>query len=254
MLPFNRKRKMLDKKWAEYIETAKECEKDGKWEGIVIVTSEAGNAYFELAKLFEFEPSEQHIVSTYYLESAHCYNFVFSERAYETYLLAIEADLKRGAKKGAIEISVRCGYQYEKDWGDFGKSDEFYDKADELRVKYNLKHICAITSEYLKGVIRDVSKKLDGYSQNPVNLIHSKSKIMYEAGVCRKCIHFWKIFDEYFDEIRKEENRNKIKWLKKYHEKFKEKLAQTIADVERLAEERKNGAPGKDPSQQYEDA
>ncbi|KII62518.1 hypothetical protein RF11_05633 [Thelohanellus kitauei] len=178
------------------------------------MTPDAGNIFAEAARVAEFELEDLLAASTDYLESAQCYRRALSKQAYESYKKAIEKMEKR-----AINISVMCGYLYEKDLADFVKSDEFYDKAYKLMVKYNLQHSCAYTNEYMQAVIRDVSEELN---KNP------KSKPVGD-------------FNQY---------RNKIEWLKEYHEKFKEKLTHTIAYVETLAEERNNTATKTDPISQ----
>ncbi|KII63382.1 hypothetical protein RF11_05111 [Thelohanellus kitauei] len=241
----------LNKKWAQHIEQAKKCEKEGNWEGMVYMTSEAGNGYFEAAQFKDKGLFSIHKASSEFLSAADCYHKALCEKAYDTYLLAIDRFLKNNEINQAIHISVKCGYQYEKDWSDFEKGDEFYDKANKLRKKYNRYHLCALTSEFMHGVIGDVSKKLKCDPENAIKIIYFKSRIMFEAGVCRKCIPFHSIFLEYFAETRKKENmyensikyRNKIEWLKEYHEKFKEILTQTIVFLERLVEERKKRDP-----------
>ncbi|KII69602.1 hypothetical protein RF11_06538 [Thelohanellus kitauei] len=257
------KRKQLLGIYCLLIKTAQKCEDDGKWE-------EAGNAHLEAAKFAEDELVNQGSASAHYLAAANSYHRVLSERAYDTYNKAIETSLKDGSEESAISISVMCGYQYEKDRGDFLISDEFYDKADDLRVKYNLEHACSLTNEYMQGLIRDVTEALQMNPDNAFEIINEKSKILRKRGIiksfttdeCRKCVHFSKIFDEYVNETRKVENqyemfiqyRNKIDWLKEHHDKFEEKLNQTMAYIERLVEERKNAATNKDPTNLTEDA
>ncbi|KII62519.1 hypothetical protein RF11_05634 [Thelohanellus kitauei] len=174
----------------------------------------SGNAYFEADKIAEIEIVDLRSASAGYLQSGNCYHRVLSKRAKKT-------------ENRAIKICVRCGYKYEKDWGDFGKSDEFYDKADELRVKYNLVQTCALTHEYMQRFIIDVCNELDSGSK----------EIRFSANM----------YENYI------QHRNNIDWLKEYHAKFKAKLTQKIALIQQLAEERMKVATNKDPAHHLED-
>ncbi|KII64024.1 hypothetical protein RF11_14648 [Thelohanellus kitauei] len=258
----NDKRKLSKEVHAQHIETAQKCKKDRKWEGTVIVTSEAGNAYFEAAKVAENELVEHGVFSRNYRSSAICYHISRSKRAYEACHKTIEAHLKDEAINDAIHMSVMSGYQYETDCEDFLISNEFYNKAEDLRVNYNLKHSCELTHENMQGFIVDVSEELDKNPKNSLRIINSKSKVVHKAGICRKCVYFWIEFFEYFKGIRKLVNqypnynyyRGNIDSLKEYHEKFKEKLTQTIAYVEKLSERRKRVVTDNDRSEQPKDA
>ncbi|KII64023.1 hypothetical protein RF11_14647 [Thelohanellus kitauei] len=117
-------------------------------------------------------------------------------------------------------MSVMSGYQYETDCEDFLISNEFYNKAEDLRVNYNLKHSCELTHENMQGFIVDVSEELDKNPKYPN-------------------------YNYY---------RGNIDSLKEYHEKFKEKLTQTIAYVEKLSERRKRVVTDNDRSEQPKDA
>ncbi|KII62521.1 hypothetical protein RF11_05636 [Thelohanellus kitauei] len=199
--------KQFNELHSRYINTAQGCKEMMKWE-------DAGNAYYEAAKIAEGYLIDVGTASSNYLSAGNCYRRALSEQAYETYLKCIDAHLKYGAQEEATAIAVRCGYMFDSEYGDIVISNEFYDKADELREKYNLEHNCAFSTNYMHNFLLNISDALNN----------------------------------------QQKYRDQFDWIKVYQQMFKNELTQTIAYVEELSDTSKNVIRKREPAQVSQDA
>ncbi|KII65124.1 Beta-soluble NSF attachment protein [Thelohanellus kitauei] len=211
----------------DQIEIASECEENDNWD-------DAGNAYFEAAKIAEKDLGEYDRASNHYLNAGNSYRKTRSGQAYESYNKSIDAYIKSGEIGEAITLSVRCGYIFKKEFGETEKSEEFYAKSVDLRRTHNLDHTCLYTQEHAQNFVDDVSKELNENINNIPYVIHLQKKAMEDATICRKCVHFGEFLSDYMQENEDLGDLGQIEWVKDNHDKFKAKLRETIAYFENL--------------------
>ncbi|KII75008.1 hypothetical protein RF11_14480 [Thelohanellus kitauei] len=131
-----------DDKYWELLTKAIEYKNGGRWE-------DAGHVYFQAAQLADTEDGDLRRIAIYLVESANCYRQTLFEEPYNIYKMSINAYLQY------------CGYIYEREFHDPEKSNDFYDQADDLRVKVGYEHICEFSSEYMLTTLLEISYALN---------------------------------------------------------------------------------------------
>ncbi|KII63619.1 Alpha-soluble NSF attachment protein [Thelohanellus kitauei] len=229
-------------RYLEHVDKAKKYVAEAKWE-------DAGNDFFEAAQVSEINLKQPHRASSYYMKSAECFRKTQSARAYESYRKSIKVYVEQGLIESAIDQSVRCGYIYEKEYGDTEKSSEFYDQADNLRSMCMIEHSCAFSNLEMNKLIQDISIKLEenvevclNNKQRVLEIIWDNYMLIAQTKSCRKCVHCRNVISKYVDELVKLDYQEKIDWVKKNHKTFKDELKQTLAYVEQLIDSSKNAA------------
>ncbi|KII61147.1 hypothetical protein RF11_16430 [Thelohanellus kitauei] len=188
-----------DEYW-DYMKLASDLYSNGKW-------ADAGAAYFKAGKVAENKLKDFTLAHNWYKSSADCYREILSCSAYESYRKYVEVLLKQRLIKEAIVRSLECGYIIEKEFNDALKSKEFYDLANDLRFKYNYKHICTLTPNFWKKFcdrtlnwrdvefsevikyqrifnVREEARQFDEETSNIFILIKE---------TCSKCVYIWSI-------------------------------------------------------------
>ncbi|KII72994.1 hypothetical protein RF11_08169 [Thelohanellus kitauei] len=150
-----------DEKYWDLLTKAIEYKKDGRWE-------DAAHVYLKAAQLADTEDGDLRRIAIYLVESANCYRNTLSEEAFNIYKMSINAyieyvliDLLKNNIGQAIAQAVECGYIYEREFGDLEKSNDFYDQADDLRVKVGYEHICEFPDEYMLKILLEISYALN---------------------------------------------------------------------------------------------
>ncbi|KII71004.1 hypothetical protein RF11_13156 [Thelohanellus kitauei] len=148
---------------------------------------EAGDAYFSAAVTVDRHKIPYISgIKTYEL-SIECFLRIRSTKAYRSFQKVIDNYLQENKILEAIQHCIDYGYLCKKVFEDRYKSEEFYQKADELRIHHNIPHTCAIT-EFDRNKRKVLDNALDDWQNFFVNEQHGACTERAIKSVCGKCV------------------------------------------------------------------
>ncbi|KII75170.1 hypothetical protein RF11_10465 [Thelohanellus kitauei] len=103
---------------------------------------EAAKIYYDIARLEEIHLRDYEGASLNYENSAFYYLKTKSRKTPDSYTKMIDVLLKDGEIDKAIWQSFEIGYSCANYLMDMQKSEEFFQRGDELRRQYNISHVC----------------------------------------------------------------------------------------------------------------